>query len=174
MSFDGKRYLHHFVTEDKISEIRNGHTHEIRLGAMLYNSYDGSSKFGMELFIVNMSCTNQYVSRNRFGYFSIRHDHGQNIDISDASQQLVLGAEKAIKIVPRIEDLQKLSLQSTDIVEAKRSVSIPQTKWGDVLDHIEYGTWYGLYQAMTWVTSHEMTGMSSISAGTSCTEWALK
>lgn len=172
--FDGKRYIHHFITGEPIEQVCGQPCH---LGALLYNSYDGSSRFGFELFLCNMHCTNQYISRNKFGFFAIRHtSNGQiHFDINDATAELADGAQRAIAVAPRISQLSEIPLTLEHLTAARQKTAIPASKWGDVLDQLakEDGTAYGLFQALTFTATHKLSGLSAISTGASITDFAL-
>ena len=177
--WDGKRYIAYHLTNEKITTLaRDGKTpHDIHLGMMMRNSYDGSSIFGIELFIANMACTNQYTARNLFGSFAIRHNN-REWDFNDALQQIGRGAQNAISVVPKLSMLTSMPLTPVHIIEAHKHTKIPTSKWGEVLgaldtDVEDSGKLYGLFQAMTYVTSHKMDGLSSLRAGESVMQWVV-
>lgn len=173
--WDGKRLADYYITDQEITTIKNGQAYPIHLGLMARNSYDGSSAYGIELFACNMVCTNQYVSRNRFGYFQVYHNDRQAYLIDDAVQMVSQGAQRVLEIAPRFEDMMSREFTHDMIVKAKEKTAVPHSKWGDVLDQmaVENATLFGLYQALTFVTSHKMSGFNSISAGDSVTDFAL-
>jgi hypothetical protein len=177
--WDGRRYIGYHITKSAITSINRGGTsenHPIHLGMMVRNSYDGSSLFSIEMFIANMVCLNQYVDRNRFGYFAIRHV-GDAWDVEDALGQIAIGAERAIAVVPKISALRSTPLQIEHIIKAHEQTNIPNTSWGDVLTQLskepDQGTVYGLFQALTFVSTHELKGLSTIRSGQSVMQWAL-
>ena len=178
--WDGKRYIGYHLTNEKIAQIdTDGEPHPIHLGLMIRNSYDGSSIFGIQLFVANMVCLNQYQDRNRFGYFAIRHTE-RNWDFSDALSQIGHGAQRAIEIAPRIQALQNTPLTMGLLQGAHRAIEMPKTKWGEVLTALDAdvnrghsGTAYGLFQALTFVSTHQLDGMSTLRVGESVMQWAL-
>jgi len=179
VSFNGRRYLHHFVS-DPIPELDiNGEEtgHDIRLGALLRNAYDGSAKFGMEMFMFNYMCENQYYSRNQFGYFAIRHtaDARNRFDLEDACQQLSNSVTRAIEIAPRLKAMQRIPITVDSIIEARQKTKFPGRNWGDVLRELDkqQKTRFGLYQAMTHVASKSLHGLNAIDKGTSVTDFML-
>jgi len=173
--WDGKKYVDYFYTENPISEIKNGTTYPLHLGMMLRNSYDGSSKFGMEFFIMNQICMNQYIARKTMGYFAIRHTGSNNFDVNDALQNVSLGATRLTQLAPRLEHMVSKKLEIADITAAAASDLIPGGHWGTALEtlqkEVDFGTVFGLYQALTFVTSHKMTGFSAINKGDAVTEY---
>ena len=173
--WDGKKYAHYYISTEPVTEIENGGTHPIHLGIMLRNSYDGSSCFGLEIFACNMQCANQYISRNRFGFFAIKHTDNEAINIEDAVTNIGIGAQRLIEVAPKIGELRHKALSVDDIRSAKKNTSIPNSRWGDVIDKLGDGesNKFGLFQAMTNVASHKMTGFNSITVGNTITEHFL-
>lgn len=172
--FNGKHYVDYFASNNPIARATNGTVTELNLGLMVWNAYDGTRKVGFEIFALNPFCTNQYHSRNRFGFFAWRHQPGQGgkIDMDDALQGITTGARNLIAIAPAIGELKHRELDHQMIVSARKDTDLPTTRWGDVLDQLgsEDPTAFGLFQAMTNVASHKLTGMSAINTGTSIAE----
>ena len=171
--WNGKLYIAHYITEQPINKQKNLPLHA---GIMVRNSYDGMGCFGFEMFACNMACTNQYISRNRFGYFAIRHVGKNQFDIDDALENVQKGAEKLLEVAPVIEHLRKLPITIPSIIAAKSNTNIPQSKWGEVIDQLgkEEDNQFGLFQAMTFVTTHILTGYTAITIGDGVTEWMLR
>lgn len=172
--WDGKKYCHYYHTESPITSIKaNGQAHDIVLGMMNRNSYDGSWCWGLEFYLMNMVCTNQYVSRNQFGYYNIRHVGADDYDIQDALQNVSISSERALAVAPKIEALTALPATLATIIKARKETNMPTSKWGEVIEALEGSTMFSLYQAMTYVSSHSLTGFSSVNVGASITDWAL-
>lgn len=173
--WDGKKYASYVYTKNPIIEIKNGHTYPIHLGAMARNSYDGSTKLGLEFFAMNTICMNQYIARKTMGYFAIRHTGNNGFDINDALQNISLGATRLTQLAPRLQTLIAKPLEIKDLVAAKAADIIPSSHWGTAIEtlgkEVDAGTAFGLYQALTFVTSHKMTGFTSINAGDEVTEY---
>lgn len=163
-NWNGKQFQQLFHTTTAITEIANGGSHPIHVGLMIRNSYDGTMAFGFEIFAMNMICQNQYIQRNRFGYFSMRHTPGEagSWDVNDALENVGIGAEKIIQIAPRIELLRSEPLTTTRLLETKAGVNIPNSNWGHVLDRLqaEEENRFGLYQALTAVCTHDIGGFT--------------
>ena len=176
--WDGKKYADYFYTSNPITEIKNGAVYPLHLGMMLRNSYDGSSKFGMEFFVMNQICMNQYIARKIMGYFAVRHTGTNNFDIQDALQNVSVGATRLTQLAPRIENLIGKDLTTADITAAASSDLIPASHWGVALEtlnkELDAGKIFGLYQALTYVTSHKMQGFKAIGAGDAVTEYFFK
>lgn len=174
LHWDGKRMNHFYITDETIANINGG---DIRLGALLRNSYDGSSVFGFELYLCNMKCTNQYISRNQFGYFSIKHTaNGQlHFDLEDAVNELSQGAQRAIAVAPKIDALSNLPVEVNSIENVYRNIDFPKSKWGDVIEKLssEKKTMFGLFQALTFVCTHELSVLPSLKSGNSITNYFL-
>jgi hypothetical protein len=175
--WDGKHYVDYFASSNAIAEISNGWDLRLKLGLMAWNSYDGTRKVGFEIFALNPYCTNQYHSRNRFGFFAWRHDPDEagRIDADEALDGIAIGARNVIAIAPRIHELCKQPLSTRLLLDAKKHLALPQTKWGDVLDQLghEEENAFGLFQALTSVATHRLAGLSSIALGTAITEHFL-
>ena len=81
-------------------------------------------------------------------------------------------------MAPRFQALTDQRLETTGILAAKKADLVPDTKWGSVLDalatEVENTSMFGLYQAMTFVASHQLTGYNAISMGNSITEHFVK
>lgn len=179
--FDGRKYVEYFITNETITSIQNGKEMPLHLGILCRNAYDGKGAFGIEFYGCNMECTNQYYSRNLFGYFVIYHTESDSYHIDDAVEQISVGANKLIEVAPRIQDMRSQPLTSEMIINTKKALEggkseLPNSKWGDVLTRlaVEEATKFGLYQALTWVVSHEMKGLNTISIGSRITEGMLE
>jgi hypothetical protein len=176
--WDGKRYVDYFASNHPIATVNGRHKElSLSLGLMVWNSYDGTRKVGFEVFALNPFCTNQYHSRNRFGFFAWRHDPGESgrIDVDEAVQNIGVGVGNIIRVAPAIQDLKDRPLTTPMLLEAKARTELPQSRWGDVLDALagEDGTAFGLFQALTNVASHKLAGLSAVATGTSITEHFL-
>lgn len=171
--WNGKLYIAHYITEQPITTEGDIPLHA---GIMVRNSYDGMGCFGFEMFACNMKCTNQYISRNRFGYFAIRHSGKNEFDLNDALENVQRGAAKLLEVAPVISGLRKNPLTVQSIVAAKKNTAIPQSKWGEVLDQLEKEeeNQFGLFQALTYVTTHILTGYTAITIGDGVTDWMLR
>jgi hypothetical protein len=167
--WNGKVYIDYFASEGSLT--RNGL--DLKLGLLAWNSYDGTRKTGFEVYALNPTCTNQYHSRNRLGFFAWRHTPGeaQQIDTEDALQQISVGAQNIIKVAKEIEVFKAVDLTPKLLKDARKYTEMPSSKWGEVIDHIEEDTKFGLYQALTNVASHELTGMNASTIGSSITEF---
>lgn len=179
--WDGKRYVDYFASNSPIATAVNGSKTELCLGLMAWNAYDGTRRSGFEVFALNPFCTNQYVSRNRFGYFAWAHTPGEagKIDVEDAMEGIRIGVQNIIKAAPMIGEMKHRELTLPMLTEARLKTEMPVSKWGEVLERLdiefktEKTTQFALYQALTHVNSHSMSGMSALKIGTSITEHFL-
>ena len=176
--WDGKRYVDYFASNLPIATVNGRHKElSLSLGLMVWNSYDGTRKVGFEVFALNPFCTNQYHSRNRFGFFAWRHDPGEagKIDVDEAMQSISVGFGNIVRVAPAIQDLKDRPLTTGTLLEAKAKTGLPQSRWGDVLDALagEESNAFGLFQALTNVASHKLSGLAAIATGTSITEHFL-
>lgn len=176
--FDGKRFLSYYMSEESIGEVNNGIKRTMKVGMLTRNSYDGSCRFGIQMFMAMLECSNQFIHPNMFGSFLLRHttgDGGANLlDPEDAAEQISRQAGVMLEVAPAIGAMKKSGvLTVADLREAKAKTSIAPTKWGSVLDHIESDSKFGLMNAMTFVASHEIDGMASVRAGESIGRYFL-
>jgi hypothetical protein len=183
--FDGKRYVDYFVSRNPIASM-NGSLEKagLKLGLMAWNAYDGSRKSGFEVFALNGYCTNEYHSRNRFGFFAFKHSESEagQIDMDDALNSIWQGVQNIIRVAPLIGSLKKAPLALPDLLSAKENTDLPASRWGDVLDVLGKevtahsaqpggsGTAFDLYQALTNVATHKLSGLSAIDTGSSITD----
>ena len=174
--WDGKRLAAYYITEEKVAEAEGGAVgHPIHVGMMIRNTYDGSGVFGLEIFAANMHCTNQYIDRNRFGYFAIRHDSGANFDVQDAVANLSSGVTNVLSVAPVLSQMRKTPLTLEHVLKAREETNVPKSMWGAVLTQLalEEATLFGLYQALTYVASHEVSGFNSLYVGESVSRFSL-
>jgi len=169
--FNGKHFVAFFASRHPVVSMGL----DLHIGLMTWNSYDGSRKVGFEVYALNPTCTNQYHSRNRFGFFAWRHSSVDQVDQTDALDGIAKGITNVMAVAPAIRDLQGVPLTRQLLIETKHNVAMPQSKWGEVIDQLgkEPDNAFGLFQALTNVASHQVTGMSAIAAGTSITDWFL-
>jgi hypothetical protein len=141
---------------------------------MSRNAYDGSGLFGFEFFIMNMVCLNQFVDRKRMGFFAVRHISADSFDIDDAVANVGHSANKLVEIAPKYTAMIGQDLTVDTIVNARKAELIPDIQWGNAIDQLgkehDAGKLFGLYQALTFVTSHKMSGMNAIKTGNNVTE----
>jgi hypothetical protein len=177
--WDGRKFIDMHITNAPITQVDGGNSpHPIHLGLMLRNSYDGSSVFGVELYACNMVCTNQYHDRNRFGYFAIRHSGEGAFDVNDAVANIGAGANNIIAIAPKLNQMRLTDLTIQHLVDAQKSTEVSTPRWGDVLEQLgkepDMGTLYGLFQALTFVATHQVGGMKSLKVSESVGNYFLK
>jgi len=178
--WDGKRYVSYHVTNDPITTIDTRHPENprrpIHLGMMMRNTYDGKGKFGLEIYAMDFICSNQFVSRNLFGYFAIYHGERQEFQIDDAIQQVTKGAGNVLAIAPRVQELSATPLTSDAIVKAAQETKMPISKWGEVITRLalEESSMFGLYSAMTYIASHKLVGFNAINIGNTITDHFLQ
>jgi len=176
--WDGKRFIQMHITTETITAINDdGREHPLHVGLMVRNTYDGSGTFSFEMYACNMVCTNQYINRNRFGFFAMRHTPGEvgRWDINDALANIGVGANNLLEVAPRIQSMMEQPLTVDHIVDARAKIQLPDNKWADVLDRlsVEPRTRFGLFQALTGTTSHDIKGFSSLRAGDSVGSYFL-
>ena len=101
--WDGRKYVSFHITTNPLAQIDGpGASHPLHMGLMVRNSYDGSGVFGLEVYACNLHCTNQYIDRNRFGYFAIRHDSANDFNVQDALQNVSQGIQNVIAVGPHL------------------------------------------------------------------------
>ena len=178
-TFDGKRFVANFMSEDEIASIKDGVSRSMRVGLRISNSYDGSCRFGIQLFVAFMECLNQFHSANQFGNFLLRHtsgDGGTNLlDAEDAAAQISRCAGVMLDTAPVFKSLVDSGpLTFQNLIHAKQNVDLPPTRWGDVLDRIETDSQWGLLNGMTFVATHNLSGGGSLRSGESIGRYYLQ
>jgi hypothetical protein len=172
--WDGKRYVNYFYSENALTTLKNGAEYPLHLGMMSRNAYDGSGLFALEFYIMNMACLNQFINSKQMGRFAIRHIAADNFDITDAVQNINISSNKLVEIAPKYQAMIQAPLSVEDIVNARNAEMIPDIQWGNAISQLgnepDQGKLFGLYQALTFVTSHKMAGMNAIKAGNNVTE----
>jgi len=176
--FDGKRFLSYYMSEENIGKVSNGIKRTMRVGMLARNSYDGSCRFGIQMFMAMLECSNQFIHPNLFGSFLLRHTTGEGgsnmLDPEDAAEQISRQANVMLELAPAIGAMKESGvLTIDDLRDAKQKVAIAPTKWGNVLDHIEADNRFGLMNALTYVASHDIDGMASVRAGESIGRYFL-
>ena len=146
---------------------------------MWRNSYDKSSLATLSIFILCKGCLNQYHSGNLFGQFEIRHVQSSaftQASVTDALQNLQIGAENTLKLAPRLKAMQQEVIDVEAVCKAKSSRLLPDNKWPNVLDQLnnEEKTQHGLFQALTNIATHELPDWNGHRYRESCTEYFLK
>ena len=154
-----------FITEERVVPMPNERD-DIKLGVAFRNAYDGSSLLSVELFLCYLACANQWIARNVFGFFALRHVVGAHdeIDIIDAVEQVTTGAERMARMAPVVGELLGTDLTVDRLVECRNKILLPDQLWGRVIERLgkEQKTEFGLLQSMTAVASHDMKTMSAL------------
>jgi len=158
--WDGRKFIQTFWTDETAFKVKGKLTRTARIGLMIRNSYDGSSVFSMEFCLCFLECLNQFVHRNRFGSFVIRHS-GSDFDVDDAILQVGEGGERLMAFAPHLEGLQEKPIGIPDVARFVKQDLIPKSKIDRLLDKIEDETEWGLMQAATDVVTHDCTGLRS-------------
>ena len=174
--WNGKSSARFMKSVDPVVEISNGHKHPLHIGFMARNSYDLTSSFSLEFFAVNGYCTNEFHARNLFGFYTMRHINGNGgWDVTDACMNVGESAQRLIEVAPRIKQLSEQPMTIDVLTEAKKNVNIPDSYWGKVIDRLagEDNNKFGLFQALTAVTTHDMKGFGALRSGDSVGEYFL-
>lgn len=166
--WNGRNYIQMLRTAEPELTLPEDGGHRIHLGMMVRNSYDGSGAFAFELFALHSKCQNQYVNRNLFGFFALRHTVGDagGWDVNDALARLSDGANNLLKIGPRLQKLMKEPLTVDGLLEARARVKLADAYWPAVLSELadQPRTRFGLFQALTSVISHKAGAFAGLRA----------
>jgi len=169
--FTGQRFSAYYMSEEPIASIKNGIERTMKVGLLVRNSYNGSCKFGIQLFLAFMECLNQFHSANQFGNFLLRHTSGEEgnnlLDADDAAAQIGRCAGVMIETAPLFKELVESGpLTLGDIRGAKKQITeLTSTKWGEVIDNIETDSQWGLLNGLTYVATHRLEGDGSLRVG---------
>jgi hypothetical protein len=163
--WDGKKFMSAHISRNAIAQVRGNVERSMHLAIMARNSYDGSCAFHIEFFAIAIECSNQFLNRNRFGAYIMRHTNSNEWDIDDAVENISAGGQRLLELAPRFNQMSQTPIDVNYLKNTRNAEIIPDTKWGEVLRNIEDDTEWGLYNSLTHVASHDIRGFSQITYG---------
>lgn len=193
--WDGKRYIERWYTRDVAVEMGDAAGSRLALGLQVTNSYNSKLAFGLQFFIMNCVCANQFHGRNLMGGVVFRHVPSSASDSAfDGAVRLLAGkADSFSKLVDRFRPM--LSEKPADPLDAVlRERAALGRVWKPDMDaalmaelaairgHGErpprpassLDTRWGLYNIFTAVATHDVGGVESSAVGAAVTESFIK
>ena len=153
--FDGKHFrqrflLHQFQGEPKVGDV-------VKVVVDSINSYDGSTKFGLEFNAIRLACENGMMLSFMLGGFRFKHwgDRSFDDELKQASKQIGNVGDRLHYLMPQLTEMTRKRVKRADIqhVFTNSSLSFPLTIQAKVFNAIEEDTQWGLYNAFTNVFS---------------------
>lgn len=112
-------------------------------GFMVTNSYDRGLRYGIELYVYRLRCTNGMVGKDLL--FNERKRHTKGLDLDSMVEGFVQGFEKFDEvIVPQVAGLTTQLLTPKDLQEELNKV--PGWIQGEAIEYLREGNWVNLQQ----------------------------
>ena len=151
--FDGKHFrqrflLHQFQGEPKVGDV-------VKVVVDSINSYDGSTKFGLEFNALRLACDNGLMLSFMLGGFRFKHwgDRSFDDELQQASQQIGNVGDRLHFLMPQLTEMTHKRVKRPDIQQVFKKTDLPLTLQAKVFNAIEEDTQWGLYNAFTNVFS---------------------
>lgn len=157
MIFDGKRYRQRWVIESLSIEARVGDL--IRLTVDVFNSYDGSSLFGLAFNAQRLICLNGMMLDFLLGSFRFRH-FGQNDfqrETEEAAASILALGTKLGPMAARIGHMTQTQINRESIQSTFKALKLPAGLQAEVFMAVEEDSLWGLYNAFTGVLTKTNT-----------------
>ena len=147
--FDGKRFRQRFLLHQVGGEVRENDIVKVVVDAI--NSYDGSTKFGLEFNALRMVCENGMMVSFMLGGFRFKHwgDRSFDAELKSAAQQIENVGNRMHYLMPNLNELTRKRVKRADIQRIFRETDLPLTLQAKVFNSIEEDTMWGLYNACT-------------------------
>jgi hypothetical protein len=155
--FDGKKYRQRWLIDGLSVQPRVGDL--VRVAVDAFNSYDGSSLFGLSFNAQRLVCSNGMVIDFMLGSFKFRH-FGQNNfqDELEAASASVLGlVSKLEMLTDRLQHLVNTRIDRASIQGTFKALNLSAGLQADVFMQVEEDTSWGLYNAFTNVLTKANT-----------------
>ena len=160
--FDGKRYAYALTTRSETlhAEVREGDY--VGLGMFFENSYDGSRKLAVSLYVNRVVCSNGLIAPKHFAQMRFKHDasgQGWEEEVRRALALVDTGRGSLASFARAAERMAKKPLGTEELAELRSEYlrRLPVTLWGKIMDRYlleEEPTAWGLLNAGTNVTWH--------------------
>jgi len=155
--FDGKHFRKRWVLPELSIEPRVGDFVQVAIDA--YNSYDGSSTFGLAFNLQRLVCGNGMVVDFQLGGYRFRHYGSESFEqeLEMAGQKILELTGKLDTILPRLRSLTDTPLSREETQTIFSNLPLPKATQVEVYQKIEEDNWWGLYNAFTDVLSRNNT-----------------
>lgn len=168
--WDGKRWSALYVSNNKIATIRD--VDRVGLGLLVQNSYNATLMFGVRLLAIRFACENGLVVGSHLEGFTFKHVNGSGREgiIEDGRQRLIEHADAFVHVIEAFRAMDSLPVSACDVgIWARELVegspAWPKTQLYPVLQQLEKvksPTVWDLYNAFTYVTSHELNPFTGV------------
>ena len=147
--FDGRKYRQRWLIDGLSVQPRVGDL--VRIAVDAFNSYDGSSLFGLSFNAQRLVCSNGMVIDFMMGSFKFRH-FGQNNfsdEIEEASASVLGLVSKLEQLTERLQHLVETPINRESIQATFRALSLPVGLQAEVYMGIEEDSLWGFYNSFT-------------------------
>ena len=153
--FDGKRFQQRWIIPEISFEPQVGDVVQIAVDA--FNSYDGSTTFGLAFNAQRLICTNGMVVDFRLGSFRFKHfgNEGFQEELSEAAITIRELSNKMLGLVTCLKRIVDIPIDRTDIQNTFRELKLPKTYVADVFMALEGDNLWSLYNAFTDVFTRQ-------------------
>jgi len=151
--FDGKHFRQRFILHQVEGEVKVGDIVKVVVDSI--NSYDGSTKFGLEFNALRLACSNGMMVSFMLGGFRFKHwgDRSFDEELQNAAMQIGDVGNQLHYLMPQLTDMTKKRVKRADIQNSSRETNLPLNLQAKVFNAIEEDTLWGLYNAYTDVFS---------------------
>jgi len=151
--FDGKHFRQRFILHQVEGEVQVGDVVKVVVDSI--NSYDGSTKFGLEFNALRLACSNGMMVSFMLGGFRFKHwgDRSFDDELKNAALQISDVGDKLHYLMPQLTDMTRKRIKRADIQDSFRDTNLPLNLQAKVFNSIEEDTLWGLYNAYTDVFS---------------------
>ena len=151
--FDGKKFRERFILDEFSGEVKVGDTVKVVVDAI--NSYDGSTKFGLEFNALRLICENGLMVSHLLGGFRFKHWGDRNFDeeLQNAARQIGNVGNKLLYLMPQLTDMSRKRVKRADIQKSFKDTDLPLSMQAKVFNSIAEDNQWGLFNAYTDVFS---------------------
>ena len=147
--FDGKRFRQRFVLHEMQGEVKVGDVVKVVVDSI--NSYDGSTKFGLEFNALRLACENGLMISFMLGGFRFKHwgDRSFDEELKMAARQIGNVGNRLHFLMPQLTEMTRKKVKRADIQKCFKDTDLPLTLQAKVFNAIDEDNQWGLYQAHT-------------------------
>ena len=153
--FDGKKYRQRWLLPEISFEPQKDDI--VQIAVDVFNSYDGSTTFGLAFNAQRLVCANGMVVDFRLGSFRFRHYGSEDFqeELSEAAITIRELSNKMLGLVTRLKRIVDIPIDRADIQNTFRELKLPKTYTADVFMALEEDNLWSLYNAFTDVFTRQ-------------------
>ena len=153
--FDGKRFQQRWIIPEINFEPQVGDIVQVAVDA--FNSYDGSTTFGLAFNAQRLVCSNGMVVDFRLGSFRFRHYGSEDFqeELSEAAITIRELSNKMLGLVTCLKRIVDIPIERPDIQNTFRELKLPKTYVADVFMALDGDNQWALYNAFTDVFTRQ-------------------